>query len=285
MDTTPQLTIDAAALTTRGRRPNNEDSFCLEPALGLFAVADGMGGYEGGEVASRVAVTTLRDFYVRERTDGESTWPFGIDRGLTLGENRLAVAIRLAHREVVAQKVGPLAMMGSTVAAIALDGIAIPGPSAGPVRDGGAGAAPPTSIDAIVAHMGDSRVYRLRAGAAAVEALTRDHSLWAELEAARAPDLPPRESFHLAHVITRALGMEGAPLPDVKRVPLALGDTLLLCTDGVTEKMDDARLAAWLAAPTAEAACRGVVEEAYERGGRDNITALVVRVRAPSRAP
>jgi serine/threonine protein phosphatase PrpC len=261
METT--LTIDAAAFTTRGRRANNEDAYCLEPALGLFAVADGMGGYEGGEVASRLAVATLRDFYARERADGESTWPFGVDGALSLAENRLAVAIRLAHREVVVQKRGPLAMMGSTVAAIALDG-----------------------NDAVVAHMGDSRVYRLRAGAtAALEALTRDHSLYAELEAARAPDLPPRERFHLAHVITRALGMEGEPRPDVRRIALAPGDTLLLCTDGVTEKMDDARLAAWMAAPSAEAACRGVVEEAYERGGRDNITALVVRVASPSTAP
>jgi serine/threonine protein phosphatase PrpC len=259
-----QMTIDTAALSTRGRRANNEDSFCLEPALGLFAVADGMGGYEGGEVASRIAVTTLRDFYAREATDGESTWPFGLDRGLSLAENRLAVAIRLAHREVVAQKSGALAMMGSTVAALAIDG-----------------------NEAVVAHMGDSRIYRLRAGATAVEALTRDHSLWAELEAARAPDLPPREQFSMGHVITRALGMDGSPSPDVRRIALAPGDTLLLCTDGVTEKLDDARLAALLGGSDAEAICRAIVGEAYERGGRDNITALVVRCGRlpPSTAP
>src|SRR5262245_49561371 len=114
------LYLEHAAATHVGRRSNNEDNFCAEPSLGLYAVADGMGGYEGGEVASRVTVESLVQFFRREATDGESTWPFGLDRALSLGENRLQVAVKLAHAEVAAKKSGPLSQMGSTVAALAI---------------------------------------------------------------------------------------------------------------------------------------------------------------------
>jgi serine/threonine protein phosphatase PrpC len=246
------LYLEHAAVTHIGRRQNNEDSFCAEPQLGLFAVADGMGGYEGGEVASRLTVGALVEFFRREADDGESTWPFGFDRALSLGENRLQVAVRLAHAEVLAQKTGPLSQMGSTVAALALSG-----------------------GEVVIGHVGDSRVYRLRAGT--LEQLTRDHSLWAELQAAGAA-VPPKEECGYGNVITRALGMESAPRAEVRREPLYAGDVYLLCTDGLTERLSPERLAALLARPAAEA-CGALVEEAFTSGGRDNITAIVVRVR------
>jgi serine/threonine protein phosphatase PrpC len=246
------LHIEHAAITHVGRRKNNEDNFCAEPQLGLFAVADGMGGYEGGEVASRLTVESLVQFFRREVADGECTWPFGLDRGLSLGENRLQVAVRLAHVEVAAKKTGPLSQMGSTVAALTISG-----------------------GDAVIGHVGDSRVYRLRGGS--LEQLTRDHSLWAELQAAGGV-VPPREEFGYSNVITRAIGMESGARPDLRREVLWAGDVYLLCTDGLIEKLSDARIAELLARPTGEA-CRALVDEAYTSGGRDNITAVVVRVR------
>jgi serine/threonine protein phosphatase PrpC len=247
------LHIEHAALTHVGRRQNNEDNFCAEPQLGIYAVADGMGGYEGGEVASRLTVESLVHFFRREAEDGESTWPFGIDRALSLGENRLQVAVKLAHAEVAAKKTGPLAQMGSTVAALSISG-----------------------GDAIIGHVGDSRVYRLRGGI--LEQLTRDHSLWAELQAAGAV-VPPKEECGYGNVITRALGMDSGAHPDVRREVLIPGDVYLLCTDGLTERLSAPRIAELLRRSSREA-CIALVDEAYQNGGRDNITCVVLAVRA-----
>jgi protein phosphatase len=131
---------------------------------------------------------------------------------------------------------------------------------------------------ATMAHVGDSRLYRLRHGR--LEQLTVDHSLYAELAAAGAADLPAKKDFHLANVITRALGMPEPVRADLRREPLQDGDTFLLCSDGVNEKLDDAMLADLLAADDVEEGCRRLVAAAYQHGGRDNITAVVVRAHA-----
>jgi serine/threonine protein phosphatase PrpC len=246
-----KIIVEHAAATHVGRRTNNEDAFCVEPELGLYAVADGMGGYEGGEVASKLTVEALVSFFRREAGDAECTWPFGMDRALSVEENRLRVAVRLAHAEVASRKSGLLAQMGSTVAALTVG-----------------------EREAVIAHVGDSRVYRLRGGA--LVQLTRDHSLMAEMQAAGA-HVPPREECSYANVITRALGMEGAPGPDLRREPLEPDDVYLLCTDGLTERLGEPCIAELLALPTAEA-CRALVEGAYGAGGRDNITCVVIRV-------
>jgi serine/threonine protein phosphatase PrpC len=235
-----------------GLRPNNEDASCVRPELGLFAVADGMGGYEGGELASALAVGALAAFFEENALDEEATWPFALVRTLSLGENLVRVGCKAAHAAVSARKVGRFAQMGSTLAALLL-------------RDDGA----------FLGHVGDSRVYRLRGGTLA--ALTRDHSLYAELVAAGGRDLPDRASCGFANVITRALGMPGSE-PDLRREAVQAGDLFLLCTDGVIERMDDAALAAQLAALPAERPAAALCEEAIRRGSRDNVTALLVRV-------
>src|SRR4051812_35809312 len=101
--------LECAARTFTGRRGNNEDAYCAEPALGLYVVADGMGGYEGGEVASNLAVTAMRGFYARNARDDDTTWPFGVDAARGLRENMLAVAMRVADAEIVGRKRGRLA--------------------------------------------------------------------------------------------------------------------------------------------------------------------------------
>jgi serine/threonine protein phosphatase PrpC len=142
--------------------------------------------------------------------------------------------------------------MGSTVAALV-------------VRDG----------KAIVAHVGDSRVYRLRAGKLA--ALTADHSLYAEMERSGAP-VPAREHCGFLNVITRAVGMTGGGRPDLASEALQPGDVYLLCTDGLTDGLDDTRIAQLLGAGSAAEACETLVAEAVARGSRDNVTAVVVKV-------
>lgn len=247
------FSIECAARTFTGRRSNNEDAFCADTSLGLFAVADGMGGYEGGEVASALSLAAMQGFYKRLARDDNATWPFGLDPRLGIDENALAVAMRVADAEVSSQKRGRLSSMGSTVAAVA-------------VRGG----------RAAIGHVGDSRVYRLRDGE--LTQLTRDHSLYEEMRAT-GMDLPPRERFPHANVITRALGMCTKAGPDVSAASLRAGDVFLLCTDGLIETLDAARIRDVLASSDSEAACEDLVTEAFERGARDNITAVVLRVR------
>lgn len=238
------------SLSIPGRRANNEDAVCARPDLGLFVVADGMGGYDGGEVASALAVDAIHTLVGRTQGDRDVTWPYRIDPAISLPENELLVATRLANDQIAARRAGHLEQMGSTVVVLHL-------------VDG----------HAVFAHVGDSRLYLLRAGALAQ--VTTDHSLLAEMTAS---GHTPGPGFPWKHVVTRALGTH-AGHADVATAPFARGDVFLLCTDGLTEALDEEVIARVLgAARTAEAACRQLVERAFTEGSRDNITAIVVRV-------
>ena len=242
--------VEAAGRTHVGRRAHNEDAMLLDEELGVFVVADGMGGYEGGEVASQVVVETVRRFFADNAGDAELTWPWGFEPGRSFVTNLLTVALRLANREVRARRRGRLASMGATAVAAAVDGARV-----------------------IVAHVGDSRVYRLRGGT--LEPLTRDHSLREQLRALGAQEIPEG----ISHVITRAIGMGDEEEPDLRVESLAPGDTLLLCSDGLSDPLDDARLRELLAHADVEQAAEGLGRAAYAAGGTDNITALVIRFR------
>jgi PPM family protein phosphatase len=247
------MQIDSASCTHIGRRSNNEDSHCAVEAIGLFAVADGMGGYEGGEVASRVAIETLERFYRRNAADDDVTWPFAIDPALDLEQNMIATGVKMADASIAAQRTGRLASMGSTVATLVL-------------RRG----------RVVLGHVGDSRVYRARGGR--LEALTRDHSLYEEMLATGAK-LGPRSEFPHANVITRALGLKQPVRVDTRVERARVGDVFLLCTDGLYDAVSDGRMAAVLSTMTARDAAETLVREAFVNGAKDNITAVVVAVR------
>jgi serine/threonine protein phosphatase PrpC len=242
------MKLDAFGITITGRRTNNEDAICARPELGLYVVADGMGGYEGGEVASAIAVDAISELVRRTAGDADVTWPYAIDPQRTPTENELLVATRLAGDRIAARRVGKLAEMGSTVVALRI-----------------------TGDRAVVAHVGDSRLYRLRGGA--IAQVTVDHSLVAQLEAGGAK---LEADFPFRHVVTRALGTHVGE-PDLQCLPLRAGDVFLLCTDGLSEVLAPEAIAPLLALP-AEAACRALVEAAFAAGSRDNISAIVVRV-------
>lgn len=243
--------ITAVSLTHIGRRKNNEDNLCVRPELGLFAVADGMGGYEGGEVASQLTISELSEFVARNRRDPSGTWPCKEDKKRSFVENLLAAGVMVAHQQIVSQRHEHLAQMGSTLVAAIAD--------AGRLY---------------FAHVGDSRLYRLRAGA--LEQLTRDHSLWAELEANGLTDHRSREDFPYRNQITRALGTNAAR-PDVGSVELQSGDTFLLCSDGMYDPVKTEVLAQLMALPMDQIAER-LVMAAYDAGGSDNISVVVLRV-------
>ena len=242
------MKLDAFALSIPGRRDNNEDAICAHPELGLFVVADGMGGYEGGEIASAIAVESIRELVRRTAGDADVTWPYKIDPLLSTDENEIIVATRLAGDRISARRNGVLEQMGSTVAVLRIAG-----------------------ERAVIGHVGDSRVYRLRAGQLAQ--LTIDHSLLAQLEAAGSA---PPPDFPWRHVVTRALGASCSE-PEVQLERACAGDVYLLCSDGLSEVLAPHAIATLLAQP-AQDACRALVAAAYEAGSRDNISAIVVRL-------
>jgi protein phosphatase len=231
---------DKAFRSDTGRqRSANEDSFFVRSPI--FVVADGMGGAQAGEVASKTAA----EAFDRDLPDGPP-------------EAFLRETIQAANRRIheLADRDSSLAGMGTTITA------AIVNPSAEEVSIG---------------HVGDSRAYRLRGGK--LERLTRDHSLVEEMRRkgqltdAQAEDHPQRS------IITRALGPEPEVEVDVQTVPARPGDAFLICSDGLTTMLGEEQIARLLDnASSLDAAVRALVDEANRAGGRDNITALAFRV-------
>jgi protein phosphatase len=237
------------------KRANNEDSYLVNDGLSLYAVADGVGGSEAGEVASRIAVDTIAGAMPDLLGDKDRTPPAEIRAGDVPELAALRHAVLLANRNIIeeAGKVPARTGMGTTLTGLLL-----------------------TRKRVFLAHIGDSRAYRLRNGT--LEQLTTDHSVVAEqvrsgiLTAAQARSSPNR------HVITRALGINREAAPDLMEQPLKSGDLFLLCSDGLTEMTSDREIGRILAGAAPRDAARRLIEAANERGGVDNITAVVVQV-------
>jgi protein phosphatase len=238
------MNLRAAVRSDQGRRrPANEDSFALAPEVGLFLVADGMGGHRAGQVASglaaRAAVGTLRSLRDEPCSPAE----------------KLRACVTAANDEILASsRVKPeLAGMGTTLVALLAEGDRV-----------------------ALAHVGDSRAYRIRGGR--IERLTDDHTLVGEL--VRRGELPPSAAgFHPhRHVLTRALGVRRTVAPDLLELAPQPGDVFLLCSDGLTGHVDDAEIAQLVgAAPDLDTACQRLVDLANLRGGEDNITVILLR--------
>jgi serine/threonine protein phosphatase PrpC len=244
--------FESGVATHIGRRPQNEDSYCVAPEIGLYVVADGLGGYEGGEIASSIVVHVLAELIGEKRREMEASPSADDGDRIARWQSILVEGAHLAHEQIVARQIGKLGMMGSTLAAIL-------------IPDG----------EAIVCHVGDSRVYLLRAGE--LKQLTLDHSLYAEM-LALGVDAGDDKRAIFANELTRALGMEGSAEPDVAREPIRTGDVFLLCTDGLYDSLRQGEITQALQAPSAQEACDRLVSQAYKQGSLDNITALVVRV-------
>lgn len=243
---------DQAAATHAGGRANNEDAFWLAPEIGLYVVADGLGGYQGGEVASRLATRGLAEFVAKRHEEIARNPPSNENERLGLWEDVLVQGIRHAHQMILAAQVGELSMMGSTLAALLI----------------------PDNV-ALLGHVGDSRIYLYRAGE--LRQLTRDHTLDQEV-VARGVEVSEDLHALFRNELTRALGIEGASEPELNRVPIQPADLFLLCTDGLYNALTTDQIAAALQSGTAQEICERLVREAYQRDALDNITALIVRV-------
>lgn len=245
--------VEVASITDVGcQRENNEDSLSYweSPDSAIFArlgrlavVADGMGGCEGGQFASRIAVETVQEIY-SSSSDPEP-------------QQRLLEGFREAHARIQqrARENPSLRGMGTTMTALVLVGNRL-----------------------YYAHIGDSRLYLLHAGKLRV--VTRDHSLVSRLVETGLIRAEDADNHPQKHVLTAAVGIAEGVEPDAPAEPLMLekSDVLLLCTDGLWGQVSEPELQEALASQTPAEACRSLVQLAKDHGGPDNITLQIARL-------
>ena len=245
-------------------RSRNEDSLSLLPELGIAVVADGMGGHPGGDVASRVAAETATRLLGEQLVDGVGSVEDPVSH---LGEAmRRSVAAAHAAIRVAGEEDPELLGMGTTITALAVD------------RE---------TDHFVLGHVGDSRAYLFRD--ARLTQLTRDDT-WVQerVEAKQLTDDQARR-HPFAHLLTQCLGLEDTPVPHITHGSVEVGDTYLLCSDGLVGMLDDGTLAEILsrelgangtstAAAQRQPAVEALVKAANEAGGHDNITAVLVSI-------
>jgi serine/threonine protein phosphatase PrpC len=248
----------AAGLSDVGlQREHNEDSFIVLKEHDLFVVADGMGGHRAGDIASRIATETISEFF-RTTANDDVTWPFHFDTNLSEEENRLLTGIRVANRQIFERSTRSREChgMGTTVVGAMFSS---------------------KKRRMYIGHVGDSRCYRVRD--AQIQLMTRDHSLINDYLLAM-PDLTDEQKNELPkNVITRALGMQDHVVVDLQHDDPHQGDIYVLCSDGLSGMVSDDDIKQ-IVTGTAEVrdACRQLIERANERGGEDNITAVLIKI-------
>ena len=234
-------------------RTVNQDAFAAIDQCGIWAVADGMGGHIGGDIAAQTAIRTVES--------GAASLSEALRIGHTPSTEVLTELIGRAHEAILDQTRSQpkLKGMGTTIVLLAI----VPEP--GPV--------------AYLAHVGDSRAYRLRSGS--LTPLTRDHSL-IEKYLERGILTPITAKTHPErHVLTRALGIPASATPTIAAFPIQEDDRVLLCSDGLTKMLEDDDIHRILSVQDADPThlCHHLVNEALDRGGEDNVTVVVVAHR------
>jgi serine/threonine protein phosphatase PrpC len=255
----PVLVADAAGAKDIGGREHDEDGILVRTDLCLFAVADGAGGENGGNVASSLALVSLARHY--EATQKAARTMPGFDLlGIPREARRLSAGVQLANKEVleIARTSHKYRGMGTTIVAVA-----------------------PDLMRSVihVAHVGDSRCYRLRVGR--LELITQDHSL-AQDVLELSPEIDDVTATKLPqNVITRALGMSETVRVSVRSLDLAIGDRFLLCSDGLTDVLSDEQIAEiLLTIGGVQDQAPALIERAKAASADDNIAAVVVHVEA-----
>ena len=255
------LAVEVAGKTDVGCvRANNEDNFGYDSRYGIFVVCDGMGGQAAGEVASKMGVDILLDYFRNETPITNMQSANGASGSATqpgsAGARSLANAIQLANRTIhkAGQEQNGRNGMGSTIVAALVRGNSL-----------------------AIGHVGDSRIYLVRRGA--IQQLTQDHSLVMEQVRRGYITLEQAQKSEMQNIILRALGSEEAVEADIEDLVAVPGDLLLMTSDGLTRHVRDEEILKILQAPgNLEHACADLVQTAKERGGDDNITCLLVRI-------
>ncbi len=245
--TTDTFHITSGAISDRGlseKRPQNEDSYLEMRALGIFAVADGVGGAQAGEVASQMAVEILGEAFTNLQPGADA-------------ETAMRAAMTQANSAIyqMAHELPQLSAMATTIATLHLD-----------------------NNIATIGHVGDSRVYRVNPEGVLTRE-TDDHSVVAEEVRAGRMTEEQADNHPSKNIISRALGAEGSIEPDMKTIIVEPGTTFLLCSDGITRHVNDEEIKGVLTfGGSPEDVCLFLRKLCYERGAEDNLTAVIVRV-------
>lgn len=243
-------------------RSRNEDSLTLVPNLGVAVVADGMGGHPGGDVASRIAAETAAKALEEELRDGAAG---AADPAERLEEAMLR-SVLLAHEaiRVEGQNDPELVGMGTTITALAAD---------------------PQTDFFVLGHVGDSRGYRFRDGE--LTQLTRDDTWVQERIDAEQLTVAQGKRHPFAHLLTQCLGLEDTPVPHITHGTVEVGDTYLLCSDGLVGMLDDPKVLEILSRELAvngaareQRVVQALIDAANAAGGYDNITAVLMTIGA-----
>lgn len=241
-------------------RPSNEDALLCSVPDGVFVVADGMGGHQAGEVASQLAIDTVRTFLESSRADRDLTWPYGFDPEVSYNANRLLTAVKLANRRVyhAGEEQPEHAGMGTTIVAGIIE-----------------------QRQLAFCSVGDSRLYVFGGGGAATQ-LTHDDS-WVATVLAHEPgmDETALAQHPMRHVLTNVVGARDETDVEIGEHTLADGDVLLLCSDGLHGTIGDTGIKAAVAAGgDVRAIAERLVRAALDQRASDNVTAVVVRYGA-----
>lgn len=250
--------VESAGITDIGKkRKGNEDSLYLDDDLGLYIVADGMGGHLAGEVASSLVVETICDYMKRfGEADANSVEELDdLDDSLSKEANRLLSGIVLANRGVheVAQSNDAYGGMGSTVSLAYF-----------------------TDDSLIVANVGDSPVYLIHNGN--IELLSVIHNVISE-QLAINPNAAEMIADQYKHLLTRGMGIEETVQPDICEIQYFDGDIIVITSDGLTDLVSPDEILEVLKKENTEKACQVLVDMANDRGGHDNITVIVLKVK------
>jgi protein phosphatase len=249
--------LEAYGQTDVGRRRKlNEDAFLANSEANLYAVCDGMGGHNAGEVASKMAIETLAAFIEKSHKEKEITWPYGLDVNLSYDGNRLKTAIKLANKKVfrAADNREDYTGMGTTAVAALVTGNAM-----------------------TIGSAGDSRCYLLREGQ--LTQLTRDDSWVSAALGEGILNAAEIEKHPLRNVITKAVGAKDNIELDVVEHTFLPGDVAFLCSDGLHSMLSDEKILEALTpfAPTLAEAAAKLIAAANEAGGKDNVSVVLLR--------
>lgn len=257
------MKIFALGKTDTGmKRKINQDSIVCREDLGLFIVADGMGGHKAGEIASRIVIDSIIRFIKATKEDQNITWPFPYDDKHSYEGNRLGVSIKIANQLIFHESMAEESFkgMGSTVAAILF-----------------------SEATSHIAHVGDSRVYRIRDGE--IAQMTEDHSLLNMEMKRRTMTTEEIHAFPYKNVITRALGSKEKVDVEIREEIVRPKDLYLICSDGLSGLVADEEMRdIFLQSPEdLESVGTRLVDLANERGGIDNISVVLVGTHAPGK--
>jgi serine/threonine protein phosphatase PrpC len=252
--------VETAALTDVGmEREADEDTYYYDDELGIYVVCDGMGGHASGEVASQMAVEVIARFYNEFGEKQISDWPFPVADAPDYYSAELVNSIKIANERVFIQSCKDRRHdgMGTTIVALSTRG---PGVS--------------------FAHVGDSRIYRMRDGE--LTQITQDHSLFNLYQQSNVLTEEQLAKFQNKNIILRAMGLKDSVEVDFQTCEKVPGDVYLMCSDGLTDLVEDWIIAEMLgnASESLDEIAASLVRLANGNGGKDNITVMLMRIQA-----